>query len=185
MENNNVAMTSFREFLDANGWRYLADEDGEIRGLVSGDNGQRHWHAHLNADGRFLVFKSFCPVNVPARRRPAAAEYLMRANWGLNLGNFEMNWSDGQVCFRTSVTTGEWHPGSEILDHLLYGNHSIMERYLAGLLAVTLGGAAPAKAIAEAEKDLPPPPSEQTTQGSHGGEQSNDREPRQFSPDDN
>lgn len=191
MDNENVAMTSFRKFLEENGWRYLADDDGALRGLVSGDNGQCHWYAHLNGDGRFLVFKSFCPVNVSARRRPAAAEYLMRANWGLNFGNFEMDWSDGQVSFRTSVTTHELNPSGDALSHLVYGNHSTMDRYLAGLLAVACGSASPSKAISEAEKDLQPPATSTkqnaaaATEGDNSDEPPTGRKPRRFSPNDN
>ena len=115
----------------------------------------------------------------------------MRANWGLNFGNFEMDWSDGQVSFRTNVTTHELHPGSEALSHLVYGNHSTMDRYLAGLLAVACGSAVPGKAISEAEKDLQPPAAvagenvEATGEGNHSDAPSTGREPQRFSPNDN
>jgi hypothetical protein len=187
--NESVAMTTFRSFLDENGWRYLTEEDGSVRGLVLGENGQCHWYAYVNGDNRFLVFKSFCPVNVSARRRPAAAEYLMRANWGLNFGNFEMDWSDGQVCFRTSVTTHELNPSSEALRHMMYGNHSTIDRYLAGLMAVACGSTAPSKAISEAEKDLQQQQATVEEKGAasrdNGEERRAGRKPRRFSPNDN
>ena len=41
---------------------------------------------------------------VPARFRPAVIEYLTRINYGaMVIGNFEMDLSDGEVQFRTSV----------------------------------------------------------------------------------
>jgi hypothetical protein len=192
MDNDNASMAVFTKFLQENGWRYLTDEDGAVRGLFSGDDVHRHWYAHLNGDGRFLVFKSFCPVNVSARRRPAAAEYLMRANWGLNFGNFEMDWSDGQVCFRTSVTTlDESALSTEALGNLVYINHSTMTRYLPGLLAVTCGSAKPSRAISEAEADLQPPTEagEQNgtapADGNAGSTPRAGKKPRRFSANDN
>ncbi len=126
-------------------------------------------------------------MNVSARRRPATAEYLMRANWGLNFGNFEMDWSDGQVCFRTSVATHELNPSTEALRHLVYGNHSTMDRYLAGLLAIACGSASPSKAISEAEKDFHPLQAtldENSAASRDNGEQRRaGRKPRRFTDD--
>ncbi len=59
MDNENVAMASFRGFLAENGFRYLADDDGAVRGLASGDNGQCQWYACLNGDGRFWFSSRF------------------------------------------------------------------------------------------------------------------------------
>jgi hypothetical protein len=115
----------------------------------------------------------------------------MRANWGLNFGNFEMDCSDGQVCFRTSVTTHELNGDTERLRHLVYGNHSTMDRYLAGLMAVACGSAIPSKAIAEAEKDLQPPAAITDLNGmaapdsdNHDGRRAKTR-PHRFFPNEN
>lgn len=42
-------------------------------------------------------------MNVPEDRRLALAEFLTRANYGLFIGNFEMDWQDGEVRYKTSI----------------------------------------------------------------------------------
>jgi len=50
----------------------------------------------------FLFLANFAP-STRAERRDEVARYITRANWELVLGNFEMNYDDGEVRFRSSV----------------------------------------------------------------------------------
>src|SRR5438552_11284376 len=49
-----------------------------------------------------FLFYSLCPVRVPQQSRAAISEFVTRANSGLIIGNFEMDFADGEVRFRTS-----------------------------------------------------------------------------------
>lgn len=51
---------------------------------------------------RALVFV-VSRMRVPDEERLVASEYLMRVNYGLAFGNFEMDFSDGEVRFRHGV----------------------------------------------------------------------------------
>jgi hypothetical protein len=93
---------------------------------------------------------------VSAERRAAVAEYLNRATWRLYFGNFEMDWADGQVCFRTTVILAPTGASEGALEHLVWGNHYLMKRYLPGLLAVALANADPKQAVALAEEESKP-----------------------------
>lgn len=88
-------------------------------------------------------------------RRPAAVEYITRVNFGLCFGAFEMDLSTGAIYFRTSVPID---PQQGVTTHALRRQidlgHFMMSRYLAGLLAVAIGGADPAEAVAAAEIHL-------------------------------
>lgn len=81
------------------------------------------------------------------------AEYLTRANYGLPLGNFEMDFSDGEVRFKTSldVEGEEYMLTPAMIKSLVYSNVLTMDRYLAGMMAVIYGDASPEQEIAKAE----------------------------------
>lgn len=97
------AVSQLRRFLNRAGWTYVAEEGSKLRGLTGGKGVQWHWFARCSHDSRYLTFYAYSPVFVKPDKRAAVAEYLTRANWGLYFGTFEMDWSDGQVCFRTSA----------------------------------------------------------------------------------
>jgi len=151
MAEGSKTMSQLKKFLDDYGWDYLLDAKQTLRGLFTGGNGQWHWMARYPEPGRFLLFVGYCPLNVPQNRLAAAAEYLMRANWGLQFGNFEIDWTDGRVSFRTSIPVNSSGVSAKALEHLVVGNCALMDRYLPGLLAVTVGGVKPAEAVHEAE----------------------------------
>lgn len=79
------------------------------------------------------------------------AEYLTRANYGLVLGNFEMDFRDGEVRYKTSIDVegAEIVPG--LIRNLVYANVITMDRYLPGLLSVIYGNLTPHEAITQVE----------------------------------
>ena len=144
MANTGKVTGQIRRFLDERGFGCITDEKGVIRGTVSGEAAQWPWAIFLcGQDNAIVSFRAFCPIKVKTRRRTAAAEYLTRANWGLNFGNFEMDWSDGEVNFRASVPTSNAGISVKALSDPVYCPCGMMERYLAGLLAVAVGNADP------------------------------------------
>lgn len=77
------------------------------------------------------------PERVPAERRAAVAELLTRINYGLILGNFELDLDDGEVRFKASLagaaaTRAEFAP-------LVATVHAQMDRWLPALAAVADG----------------------------------------------
>ncbi|MEW6032262.1 MAG: YbjN domain-containing protein [Bacillota bacterium] len=104
-------------------------------------------------NGRWrVVADAIAPVNVPEGPRAAVAEYLTRANHNMTLGNFELDYSDGEVRYKTSTRVGSDALTDNMLEPLLFANLATMDRYLPGLMAVAFGNRSPAAAIAEAEK---------------------------------
>jgi hypothetical protein len=155
------ALSQLRKFLTGAGYEFLANQTGKLKGLTGGKGLQWHWSAGASQDNRYLVFFAYSPAYVRPDKRAAVAEYLTRANWGLYFGNFEMDWTDGQVCFRTSIALGKTGASVQALERLVWSNGALMERYLPGLLAVAIGDAGPEQALKEAERDLqaaPEPP---------------------------
>lgn len=151
----------FEAYLQDLEWRYQLDAEREIiRFGVNCDNGSFEVILHVIPDIDLVKCFTLFPVRVPAPNRAAAAEYLTRANYGLLFGNFEMDYADGEVRFRTSMNTDDVAINSVVARHLVQQNINTADRYVAGLLRVVYGGVTPADAIREAESKPEPGPEE-------------------------
>ena len=77
------------------------------------------------------------------------AEYLTRANFGLNIGNFEMDFDDGEVRYKTSIDYTYQSLTSELIDPLIKANFVAMNDYLLGIESVIAGDTTAQEAIEE------------------------------------
>jgi hypothetical protein len=119
------------------------------------DNPRSKWKSYAKASGddRTFLFYSICAVNVPEERRPAVAEFMTRVNFGLVSGNFEMDWADGEVRFKTGIELTGISPTTELVAALIQPNLTAVHRYLPGLLMVIANEADPDTARAECEEN--------------------------------
>jgi hypothetical protein len=90
---------------------------------------------------------------VPKLMRLEASEYLTRANFGMEVGSFEMDFSDGTVRYRTSVDVEGGELTSTMIKNMVYLNIAVMDQYLPGLKKVVKDGMEPEKAIEEVEAE--------------------------------
>jgi hypothetical protein len=134
-------------------WRHsrVAGRDDLIE-LVF-ENPRSKWKSYAKAsDSRAFLFYSICATDVPEARRPAVAEFMTRVNFGLVTGNFEMDWSDGEVRFRTGIELTGIEPTTELVAALVQPNLSAVHRYLPGLLMVIRNEADPVAAREECDE---------------------------------
>ena len=64
------------------------------------------------------------------------AEFLTRVNYGILIGNFEMDYKNGEVRFRTSLDFEDQVLNYALISNHVYPNVWMMDRYLPGLFAV-------------------------------------------------
>jgi len=117
----------------------------------SGKNGDLRCYAIVRVDLEEFLFYAVAPVKVPDEVRPSVAEYLTRANYGLRIGNFELDYSDGEVRYKSSLDFEGQMLTSDLIRNAIYPAVHTMDRYLTGLLRVSFGGATPHEAIEEVE----------------------------------
>lgn len=117
----------------------------------SGKNGDLRCYAIVRVDLEEFLFYAVAPVKVPEEVRMSVAEYLTRANYGLRIGNFELDYSDGEVRYKSSLDFEGQMLTQDLIRNAIYPAVHTMDRYLAGLLRVSFGGATPHEAIDEAE----------------------------------
>lgn len=146
-------LTTIEKALDGRGWPH---EQMPGRDVVTfpfqGDD--ERWVVYAEAreeDGRVIVY-SVVPFNIPAERRARVMEFLTRANYGLQIGNFELDLDDGEVRFKTSLDGKGVELGPELVDRAIVMNLHATNQYVAGI--ATLVGdddASPAQLIAAIE----------------------------------
>ncbi len=127
------------------------EEQPFLRTAFQGTSG--HWTCYGQAreEQSQFAFYSVCPVNVPEGRRLTVAEFLTRANCGLVIGNFEMEWDDGEVRYKTSIDVSGDRLTPALVKQMVYTNVLMMDRYLPGIMEVIYGNVLPAEAMAKIE----------------------------------
>lgn len=140
--------------------RYLADNDWQplqvpdkyiYRILFRGNNAALHCYAQIRVEAEQLLFYVMAPIKVEEPLRPAVAEFITRANYGMYIGNFEMDYNDGEVRYKSSLDFEGVGLSDIMIRNAIYPAMQLMDKYFPGLMKVAFGGKSPAEAIQEIE----------------------------------
>lgn len=140
-------------FFDADDWEYVQIDAGVLQLAFIGNSGRWTCLANCNDAAQQFVFYSLYPFPIPADRRSLIAEFLTRANDRLLIGNFELDFSDGEVRYKTSIDVEGDRLTPALLNSIVYTNVLTMDTYLPGITAVMQGERSPLDAIAQIEAD--------------------------------
>ena len=141
-----------RAFFDADGWPYDEADDPAVLELgFEGPNGSWTCYADCRDEARQLLFYSILDESVDEHGRTTMAEFLTRANYGLGIGNFELDFNDGEVRFKTSIDVGTTELDAESIRRLTYLNVGTMNQYVPAIREVMEGNLDPEAAVAMAE----------------------------------
>ena len=138
-------------FFASEDWPIVEAEPGVLETAFEGTDTAWPVRIHVFEDDVRAVFVSAFPAIVPDDQRAAVAEFCNRANFGLAIGNFELDHDGGEVRFRTSIDAEGTEPTAALVKNAVVANVLTMDRYVAGLLAV-LNGTAPADAVEDCEE---------------------------------
>ncbi len=145
------------KFFQEDDWKFHPIREKSMIHLgFSGDNG--HWDciAVAKEELGLAVFYSIAPVKASEKTRMGVAEFLTRANYGLLFGNFELDFSDGEIRFKTGVDVKDDRPSSGLIKPIIYANIALTDRYLPGIMAVCFGGVSPEEAVKKIESQPGP-----------------------------
>lgn len=135
-------------FLRADRWAHEALPGQPVhRVFYQGYHGRLICFAQACESENQFLFYAYCPETVPEDRRLAVAEFLTRVNYGLALGNFEMDMSTGEVRFKTSIDVEGTRLTPELIRPVIYANVLTGDEYLPGLSAVIRAEKSPAEAL--------------------------------------
>lgn len=144
---------SVLNFFIQDDWNYTEIEaEKAIRLEVTMENSNYSCYAITDEENKVFQFYANSPVKVPEDKYLQISEFLTRANYGLILGNFELDFSDGEVRYKTSIYMGESELDFPIIKRMVYLNLSTMDDYFPAIMKVIYGGISPEQAIQEVEQ---------------------------------
>lgn len=143
-------------FLREDQWRY-EEIPGEsaVRFGFTGKNARYDCFGRVNEDHEIFVFYTIIPLRVPESQRLEIAELLARINYGLNIGNFEMDMNDGEIRYKTSIDVEGGELAPRMVETLIAVNISTTDRYFPCFTDVMYAGTDPAEAVSHIERPDP------------------------------
>ena len=136
-------LAALKSVFGENRWPY-----SEVHGLpvllseLSGALGRWPFYAHVLEDKELILLYSICPLRAPEGRRREMSQFLMRVNHGLAVGNFELDFEDGEVRYKTVLQLQGDELDAAALRRLVRANGIAMETYLPGIGSVIAGQSA-------------------------------------------
>lgn len=139
-------------FFTEDDWAYTKIQgEPTLRLAFQGQNGKWTCYAKAREQQQQFVFYSICPVKVPETKNLAIAEFIARANFGMIIGNFELDFTDGEIRYKTSIDVEGANLTFLQIKRLVYANVMMMDQYLPGIISVIDSDVSPKDAIAQIE----------------------------------
>jgi hypothetical protein len=125
------------DFFKLQDWKYTEIKGKTIVMLgISGENGEFQCIADVNEVEKTLLFLSICSINVPEEKKLSMSELLTRLNFGKFLGNFEMDFEDGEIRYKTSLYFENESAQPQIIENIIMTNILAMDTSLPAILSV-------------------------------------------------
>jgi hypothetical protein len=140
-------------------YRIIADNESQtIFNLgMELENGNYDCYIDLRTEENQVLIYTISATKIPTSQRVRAAEYISRANYNLIIGNFELNFEDGKIRYKTSYLYDTNFPNSEevFLKNMSASFHT-MDKYIAGIMSIIYANVSPESAVNDVEKVLDP-----------------------------
>ena len=141
------------DFFNKQEWHYTLIEAKRIVVLrMSGKNGAFQCIVDIQEDEQKFIFFSFCPANVPGIKKVEMSELLTRLNFGRFYGNFEMDYNEGVIRYKTTLYYDTLQITPKIIEHLIMSNIIAMDTALNGIIQLIEGDITPLQAFHLIEK---------------------------------
>jgi len=153
MKNKGKIFEKMVNFFKEDDWEFIELEGEPILQMdFPGKNGQLNCYAKAREAQQQFVFYSTSPIKAPENKRLEIAEFLTRANYGMIVGNFELDFANGEIRYKISAEVEDDNLSSALIGSLVYANVMMMDEYLPGIMSVINSNVSPADAIAQIER---------------------------------
>lgn len=147
-----VIFDTMVEFFSEQEWNYERMPDATILRMgMNGKNGKWVAYAQAREEQDQFVYYSVSPMSVPEDKRLAVAELMARINYGLVIGNWEMDMRDGELRYKTSIDVEGDRITTALMRNMVFLNLQMMDRCLPALMGVMFGGLTPEQAALQLE----------------------------------
>ena len=150
----NIA-NAVNDFLKEDDWHFSFDEN---RGIFRFGLGLKGKLKKINyivdiKDDEYLVY-AISPLGADeedAKMMTNMAEFICRANYGLKMGNFELDFDDGEVRFKVHVLCKGVTPTAEMIKRSIYCPATMFDHYGSGIVDIIFNDATGKAAVEKCE----------------------------------
>ena len=141
-------------FLQEDDWKFtpLPAETAALM-TFSCENASYLCYARVREEQEQVMFYTIYPLRAPAERRTEAAEFVARVNYGLTMGNLELDVADGELRFKTSADVSVAPFSLPLLRSLMQTCIATADRYYPGFTALLYSDISPERAVARIEQE--------------------------------
>ncbi|MEM9907743.1 MAG: YbjN domain-containing protein [Cyanobacteria bacterium P01_D01_bin.44] len=119
-----------------NGWQFeRLDEDALTMAFQSHDY---QWECQLQIleAAKQLIIYSALPVKIPASKQQTAVELVTRLNYGLKIGNFDLDLENLAIYYKTSLDVENAHIDSALINRLFHTNLTTVSKLMPEFVAL-------------------------------------------------
>jgi hypothetical protein len=143
-------LASVRAMLDARSYTYHQVDEQSLTLTQRSQHGTYALYVTTNDETDFVGLMATYGSRIPESRRVHVAEALSRINLLLWLGNFELDFSEGELRFRIGIDVEDGLVSETMLSNMLGATLHSMDRYHIALMRIAFGEVEPTVALAEA-----------------------------------
>lgn len=103
--------------------------------------------ARVDTEAELFQVFAYSPLRAPEGSRLGIAEAVVRANYRLGIGKFELDYDDGEMRFQLSQVLSDDAVGKEVIDRMMATAIYMLDMYLPAFLSVIYGNELPKDAI--------------------------------------
>lgn len=140
-------MAPVRAMLDGHGYRYNEIDARAVSVAIRNTSGVYTVFFRTNDETDLVRVLCSYASYIPEDRRAAVAEVLARINARLWVGNFELDFADGEVRHRVSIDVENGLLSEKMVDNMMGFTLSSMDRFHQAVMRVAFGGVEPAVAL--------------------------------------
>jgi hypothetical protein len=132
-------------------WRYVKRDEYQYGfGFRIGSN-RYDLTAQIGDNRNTLSIYIKIPMQAPVHKMQEVSEFISRVNWDMILGNFEMDYDDGEIRYKTSISFLDRDPDPDDINDMVECSLAMAERYYPGFGMVIFGGQSAESAVKHVE----------------------------------
>ncbi len=140
------------EAIERNGWRYRREEGKDVLVMQMGLKTKlKECRVVVLCDDRCISVYAVSMVSAGPDVRPTIAEFITRANYGLRIGNFEMDYRDGEVRYKAVLDCLDRLPAPKEVDQVIITPVAMLEKFGDGLAKALFGFGEPEADVQKAK----------------------------------
>lgn len=148
---NSNAMEAFRtlrRFLEKGGWNATEIEGQHaFTSRVEDPLCPRNYYFQIKIELEQFLFYIAPTLTLMPDMLPAVAEFIARANYGMRIGNFDLDYAHAKVVFRSSINFKGVPLVEQLIDNAISPALAAYDEFFPGLVEVIAGIETPERAI--------------------------------------